>query len=443
MQLHEILRVQPGSGIAVVGSGGKTSVCIRLAESFGKNVVITTTTHVGVHQFDRCAEHFIVHTKQEVDDALCGVSSGRILLTCESSDDIRYRAPAPEIMAYLAEIWQKQRFTLIVEADGARSLPLKAPGEHEPAIPEWVETVIVTAGCSGIGMPLIDSVVHRMDVYQELSGLAAGEIITPDAAVQVLTDPRGGLKNIPPKAGRILILNQADDDLHQAQAGRMAAYAIDHGYDRAVVASLDYEDELPQVFARYEPVAGILLAAGGSFRMGQTKQLLEMDGQPLVRRVAARAVESGFSPLIVVVGAARDVVVTALEGLPVKIVVNPDWDNGQSTSVLAGLKALPLKTGAVEYILADQPYVDASLMLALANRWRISFASIVAPLIAGQRANPVLFDRSTFPEFASLTGDQGAKSLLRKFKVDYLPWHDVRALLDIDTMDDYVKSKKV
>jgi molybdenum cofactor cytidylyltransferase len=443
MKIHEMFRIKPGAKVAVVGSGGKTSTIIRLAQSFGDNVIITTTTHLGVSQFDIWENHIIANSANDLDQLAAQASIGIVGITSDTPDGIRYHAPDQDILKKIVALSAERNLTVLVEADGSRSIPLKAPAAHEPAIPDWVDTVIVCAGCSGLGQKFSPEIVHRMDEFQAISGIKPGETVTPEVLARVLTHPQGGLKNIPDGAVRILVLNQADDATTQAAAGKVAEAALKGGYDRVLITSFGMNFPEPVIHARYEPVAGVLLAAGGSFRFGQPKQVIDIQGKPMIRYVAEQALLSGLDPLIVVVGAASDQVSAALDGLPIRIVHNPDWEAGQSTSVLAGLKSLPLKTGAVLYILGDQPYVNSDMMHALVERWRVTGAAIVAPLVAGQRANPVLFDRDTFPQFAGLSGDQGARALLQKFKVEYLEWHDERALFDIDAQEDYERYKRL
>ena len=177
---------------------------------------------------------------------------------------------------------------LLIEADGSRRKPLKAPSDHEPPIPKFVEAVVVVAGLSALGQPLSEHVVHRVEIFSRLSGLAPGERITTEALRRVLANPAGGLKNIPPTARRIVLFNQADTDDFQAQA-RSLSEGLLPIYSSAVVASLEQE----VIDAVFEPVAGILLAAGKSRRYGQVKQLLDWHGQPFVHVVAETALKAG------------------------------------------------------------------------------------------------------------------------------------------------------
>ncbi|MEN6392192.1 MAG: nucleotidyltransferase family protein, partial [Anaerolineaceae bacterium] len=166
-------------------------------------------------------------------------------------------------------------------------------------------------------------------------------------------------------------------------------------------------------------------------------QLLVWQGQPLVRRAAVTALEAGLSPVIVVTGAVDEPIREALQGLNVQIVHNPNWKEGQSTSVKAGISVLPEHIGGVVFLLADQPRVTSNLIRALVEKHAWSLSPLVAPQVDGQRATPVLFDREVFPELKKLSGDQGGRALFARYEVAWIPWQDVGLTLDIDTPEDF------
>jgi molybdenum cofactor cytidylyltransferase len=191
-------------------------------------------------------------------------------------------------------------------------------------------------------------------------------------------------------------------------------------------------------------VAAIVLAAGGSTRMGQIKQLLPVDGQPMVRRVTAAACATKLAQVVVVVGACADAVRQALTGLPVDIVVNEAWVEGMSTSIKAGLGALNSGIQAALIILADQPGLTPDLLDTLVARYHATRAPIIAPFYQGQRGNPVLFDRSLFGDLGVTEGDQGGRVLVLRYAGDLEPIEvdDPSILLDIDTHQDYERTMK-
>ncbi len=187
------------------------------------------------------------------------------------------------------------------------------------------------------------------------------------------------------------------------------------------------------------PVAAVLLAAGGSRRMGQSKQLLPIDGQPMVRRVAQTVCQAGLAQVVVVVGAEGDRVARALAGLDLEIVHNQAWAQGMSTSVRAGMEALRPEIEAALLVLADQPGLTIDALEALVEAYRATRAPIVAPYYRGRRGNPVLFARSLFADLGQVEGDQGGRALLVRHEqeVARVDLDDVAILLDVDTRHDY------
>ena len=191
--------------------------------------------------------------------------------------------------------------------------------------------------------------------------------------------------------------------------------------------------------AKSAKVVGILLAAGASTRLGQPKQLLDFGGKPLVRHVAEAALASRLARLVVVVGNQAAAVGAALKGLAVDVVENPDFLQGQSTSLRTGVAALPSDLDAALILLVDQPFVDAALIDRLIAHFETSGAAIVAPEHAGQRGNPVLFAARLIPELAAVSGDVGARDVIRRHREELstVELGDARAFLDIDTWEDY------
>jgi molybdenum cofactor cytidylyltransferase len=192
-------------------------------------------------------------------------------------------------------------------------------------------------------------------------------------------------------------------------------------------------------------IAGIILAAGTSLRMGQPKQLLDWGGRPLVRAVAETALAARLDQVIVVTASAGGEVAAALADLPVRIAPNPLTAAGQSTSLHAGIAALPPDVAAAVILLGDQPFVTAAIIDALVGIWRDHRAPIVAPVFAGTRGNPVLFDRSVFAELLAIEGDQGARGVIARdpARVHCVHFDDDRPLLDIDTPESYAYARQL
>ena len=194
-------------------------------------------------------------------------------------------------------------------------------------------------------------------------------------------------------------------------------------------------DQIPDSYANPK-IAGVILAAGHSRRMGQPKLLMPYRGEALIRWPTQAAVGAGLYP-VVVLGAYAEKVRDVLSDLPVHFVPNPEWESGQSTSVKVGIRALPLEVEGALFLLGDQPGVSVDLLLGLVGLFEQHSGQIIAPMTAGKQGNPVLFGRSLFPELLTLTGDAGGRQLFSTHPVVHLPWDIPEQFLDIDTPEDY------
>jgi molybdenum cofactor cytidylyltransferase len=423
--------------LALTGAGGKTSALFQLAHQLPPPVLVSASTHLATSQLAMADRHFFVHSTEELTAIQSKIFDGVVLLTGPEGGDGRTLGLSGEILDLLNDLAGYQGIPVLIEADGARTLPLKAPAGHEPAIPSFSNFVVVVAGMSGLGSQLDSASVHRPEIFSALSGLEIGARVDEKALVRVLLHLHGGLKGVPAGARRSVLLNQVDS-LEQVEKAANMAEMLLVGYHSVLVASLGRS--IPVVHTVHEKKAGIVLAAGGSSRLGSPKQLLKWQGIPLVRHVAERALQAGLSPVIVVTGAHAGDIEQALRGLDVKIAHNPDWELGQSTSVGTGLQALPSNIGAAVFLLSDQPQVTKKLLDELSLAHTHSLASIVAPRVHGKRANPVLFDRIVFPELLALEGDTGGRVLFSddsRFTVEWVDWDDASLLLDVDTPGDY------
>jgi molybdenum cofactor cytidylyltransferase len=184
-------------------------------------------------------------------------------------------------------------------------------------------------------------------------------------------------------------------------------------------------------------VAGIVLAAGRSARMGRNKLLLHFGGESLVRRAARTALEAGLDPLIVVLGYEEEQVGAELAGLPCLPVRCIRHHLGMNASIDAGVGAVPSEASAAVIILADMPLVTAAMLRALVDRHQTDGAVLVASRYGAVVAPPALYARSILPELRGGQGDGRGREVLRRHESE-IAWVDWAAdvLADVDEPGD-------
>jgi molybdenum cofactor cytidylyltransferase len=189
---------------------------------------------------------------------------------------------------------------------------------------------------------------------------------------------------------------------------------------------------------RNGPVAGILLAAGTSSRMGRNKMLFDLNGESVLRGAVRRALAGGLSPLMVVLGHEAEKSRAELDGLPCQVVINSNYEQGINSSVKAGISALPPGTQATVVMLADMLFVTPEMIQGLIDRYRESEAPLVISDYEGVNAPPMLYDQCLFDELMTMTGEGCGRQVVKRHREEaaVLSW-PVSALADIDVPEDY------
>jgi molybdenum cofactor cytidylyltransferase len=193
-------------------------------------------------------------------------------------------------------------------------------------------------------------------------------------------------------------------------------------------------------------IAAVVLAAGRSTRMGSNKLLKPVKGKPMIRQTVETVLQSRASPIVVVTGHDEQGVRDALKDLNVSFVHNPNYAEGISTSLAAGVAGLPLHIDGALMVLGDMPLVPAATLNKLITAFDpTERRSICVPIFHGERGNPILWGRQHFSEFAGLKGDKGAKVLLvvNSDQVVEVPAGNEGVLTDFDTPDSLAKLKGV
>jgi molybdenum cofactor cytidylyltransferase len=181
-------------------------------------------------------------------------------------------------------------------------------------------------------------------------------------------------------------------------------------------------------------IPAIVLAAGQATRFGRPKQLVVLGEKPLLQHVLDNLTLSKIDIIVVVLGAYATEIREQIQFGRACTILNPDYADGMSTSIQAGLRAIEAEAAMI--VLADQPFVTARTFDALIDEYRRVKPSVVLPTFHGSRGNPVIVDRSLFAEMMEIRGDIGFRSIFGNHPVHLLPVDDRGVVQDIDTPED-------
>ena len=188
-------------------------------------------------------------------------------------------------------------------------------------------------------------------------------------------------------------------------------------------------------------IVGIILAAGLSSRMGEVKSLLPWGESLLLDRVIENAYQSKLASLIVVLGYEAERILEKINFKESKVIINPDYSLGHSSSLRVGLDGVPLDTDAAMFLLGDQPFVTAKIIDIMIRAFQKRPSSLIIPTYQGKRGNPVVVHHSIFNMVKEITGDTGPRVLFRSLKkqIQEVEVFDPGIHFDIDTIEDYWK----
>ena len=189
-------------------------------------------------------------------------------------------------------------------------------------------------------------------------------------------------------------------------------------------------------------IAAIILAAGGSSRLGRPKQLLDWFGKPFVKHLVDFAQQLKLDPVVVVTGSNYQEIEAAIVDNKIVIARNENWQNGQSSSMQVGCKALEgYKVDGFIVFLCDQPQITPELIDRMVIEAQSDEIDIVATTVGGKICPPTLFKSNCILDIMTLKGDQGGRVLFDLHKTQKINWDDQRLIQDTDTEEDYLKLK--
>ena len=407
--------------IAVVGGGGKTSLIFRLMEelvSIGKTVIVTTTTHMAYEPERPFVENGDIDVvRKDLQryhyTVAASLDRSRGKIGCLSEEKL-------EELRGLSDV-------LLIEADGAKRLPLKVPGEWEPVIPEFVDLVIGVVGMDALG-ELIQKSCHRVEKVVDFLGKGMEETVTEDDIVKIAASRDGLRKCVDEREYRVL-LNKADI-YGKAEAAERIAGKLEQQGVHAVWGSLQKEN-----YNLVEKLTLIMLAAGNSRRFGSNKLLYEIDGRPMYLRTLEKlrkaASELGNCEIIVVTQ--YEEIVAKANALGIKVLINPQPERGISSSMQMGLAAAK-DSSACLFTVSDQPWLTTETIVNLVHKFRDEKKGMACTLFGAKTGNPCIFSRKYYQELMEITGDKGGKQIINRHPEDvtYFKIEDARELQDID-----------
>ncbi len=195
----------------------------------------------------------------------------------------------------------------------------------------------------------------------------------------------------------------------------------------------------------FKGISIIILAAGSSSRLGQSKQLILVDGKTLLEKSVLAALNSGAEHVVVVLGAQATLHNKAIENLPVKIIINEEWKKGMGNSLKAGLNYVVTKypeTEAVIVIVCDQPFLTSEHLKKLITSFQKNPTEIVASSYNQIKGVPALFSRSMFSQLFQLEDIQGARKVIQFHKGSMQLAEFPKGEIDLDTPEDLSKLKQ-
>ena len=440
------------SVIAVVGGGGKTSLIFRLMEEFvagGKKVIVTTTTHM-TYEPDR------PFAEDGDTDKICDQLKNFGYTVTASLDRSKGKIGClPE--EKLPEL-KKLCDVLLIEADGAKRLPLKVPGEWEPVIPEFVDLVIGVVGMDALGEPIRKN-CHRPEKAAAFLGKRMEETVAEDDIVKIAVSEEALRKCVGERKYRIL-LNKTDlsgkDNIAEYIAGKLEEYGVYTAWGslqkqnyNSICNCIDRTEEKAEVWMNklqepqnkgsqaQEKPTFIMLAAGNSRRFGSNKLLYEIGGVPMYLRTLHK-LQKAASELgnceIIVVTQYQEIASKAQES-GVRVLINPYPERGISSSMQIGLAAAK-ESAACLFIVSDQPWLTTETIVDLVHKFLSEDKGMACTLLGTKTGNPCIFSRKYYQELQEITGDKGGKQIINRHPEDvaYLEIEDAKELVDVDTL---------
>ncbi|VAW36626.1 hypothetical protein MNBD_CHLOROFLEXI01-5051 [hydrothermal vent metagenome] len=432
-----------GELIAMVGGGGKTSLMFALADVLSGRRIVSTTTRIFAAQM-KLVQEVVVFTAEGAENAeeKIGAALDRrgVCLVVGAVEGEKALGVPPE----LAGQWLARPDVdfILIEADGSRMRPIKAPAAHEPVIPPAATLVVPVVGIDALD-GRFPEVTHRPEVAAKLLqwSVFSDQLSVEDVA-RLIAHANGGLKNVPEGARVVPFINKVETAVQLNAARQIGQQMLQEPrIERVVIGAVKTSEPVREVHTR---VTAVILAAGQAERMGQTKQLLPWGDTTVLGQTIRNLKQTAVHNICVVSGheAAKIEAIAAAE--QVTCLHNPEFAAGEMVSSLqTAVRQLPSNMTAVLVILADQPMVQPAIINQILAAYWQGKGDLIAPVCEGQRGNPVLIGRAYFEELLTLSAKDAPRTLLRRHpdKLHLLPVTSNAILRDLDSPEQYEQER--
>ena len=450
LSLASALELKQPAVIAFCGGGGKTSLIFAYAKELtrrGEKVLITTTTKI----FPFAG----IKTYRGGEDKL----SAELLEGCFREQKLLVAGfkinQAGKIEGYSPQAICKLKNSvpcyILIEADGAKGRPLKGHAAFEPVLPACTDITICVAGYDIVGAKIDETNIHRAEIFKKTvlkdeQKTKVDEALLARAFAHMIKLS----KKQAPGSRPLAVLNKVDLLKSPFSAAKIASFLFAEGHYATFLGTMaKAENPVQYYFSRHSKsglvkVTAVLLAAGQAKRMGTDKLALPFKGHTVLEETLARLTKAPLDEIIVVTRPGGPWQHLARPGR-IKVVVNEHFKKGQATSLVCGLKAVSPATQGVLFALGDQPEVSEAVYNKLLSAYLHRLKKVTLPLYCGQRGNPVIFDRTLWPELFSLSGDVGGRMIIGTLDENDLctvPVEDPAVIFDLDTPQDYTDLNK-
>ncbi len=445
MKLQKAFEIVPGDVVALIGAGGKTSTLIALGHELaqaGLRVLATTTSQIAIDELD------LMPYATTLDAGMAHLSlalgENRFVFLYRDIKNNQVYGPDAKLIPRLLDSVDSD--VLLIEADQADGLPLKAPLAGEPNIPPETTLVVPMASLAVLGQPLDEEHVYNATAIDERYGFLLGNRVKSPWVAQVLRDEELGLRGVPAAARIVALLNQTAPQGYARGRARLIAQFIlrsprIHGVALGSVRSGE------PIYEVQKHIGAVVLAGGMSRRMGQPKVLLPWGGRrTIIEHIIEQLSLARVPQITVVTGHRAGEVRQVVSRVGADVVHNDKYTTGEMLSSLkAGLRAMPAHISAALVVLGDQPRIQPKVIAQVMMAYSEGAGDIIAPSYQMRRGHPILIDRRYWPEILDLPDDGSPRDVIDRHKdrIAYVNVDTDSVLRDVDTPEDYRQERRL